>query len=167
MNASADELRTKAAGLRAKADELKAAADRSADRAPGGFVTGRSPAQNRASNRALDRTIDNAVAALRLCAKAKELEGQARALDEAPVRARRRELQAEAERQERASVAALPIANDPAAPIRMTRAEWTRVPKDYRGIRVEGGFRRRTALQGGLLGEVFLTDAKVKIGGDA
>lgn len=161
-----DQLRALAATKRRRADELTAQANRASDNAPGGFVTGRSGrsrAQDRATARALDLTIDNAVKAGKLIKDAEHLERQAAAIEAEPRRKQVRASVAQAERRERAATAALPLANDPAAPIHLTRAQWSSYHCDYRGMLVRDGMRRRTVMRSGALGEVFITDMRARV----
>lgn len=161
------QLREMAADKRKRADRLTAQANRASANAPGSYVTGgsgRSRAQNRATERALDLTIDNAVKANKLYRAAAALEQQADQIEDVAGQMRRelaKQCVAEAERKERAAIAALPIANDPAAPLHVTKAEWAKTHRDYKGIEPRDGFRRRSMVRDGSLQEVFLTDAKV------
>lgn len=151
-----DELRAKAAAKRRRADELTAQANRAADSAPGGFATGRSGRsreQNRATARALDLTIDNAVKARRLVEDARWLETRAAAIEAKNDREAARAARRTQEQRERAAVAALPLANDPAAPEHMTRAEWKGMHPDFKGTLVRDGMRRRTLMHAGALSE--------------
>ncbi len=70
---------------------------------------------------------------------------------------------AEVERRERAATAALPLANDPAAPFRLTRAKWKGLHPDLKGTLVRDGMRRRMVMRGGALSEVFITDMKPRV----
>lgn len=164
---TAAELRETAQTKRTQADRLTAQANRAADNAPGSYVTGgsgRSRAQNRATDRALDLTIDNAVKAVKLIRDAEHLEGQAARIEDVAGALRREQVKqaiAERERQDRAAVAALPIANDPSAGLHITKAQWAKTHRDYKGMTPRDGFRRRSMASGGCLQEVFLTDAKV------
>jgi hypothetical protein len=56
-----------------------------------------------------------------------------------------------------------PLVNRPSAPHHMTKAEWARTHRDYKGTMEQGGVRIRTILRQGLV-EVFLTDALEKLG---
>lgn len=170
--AQAARLRAAAQRLRAYAQRLHDEADRAAANAPGSFVTGRSGrsrAMNKRTERAMEKTIANAKKSLAATRKAAQLEAQAAEVelghDEAwhwQQRQARREASQQAERREREAAKALPLTNDPTASWHMTSAEWARVGKDYKGISVDvsGRYRYRSAMRGGGLERVFLTDKK-------
>lgn len=155
-----EELRAQLARVNARIAALEAETERTSGRAlnPDGEIGGMRGRSRRAKGRILDRWDRQAREHVQLVADRAALEAAIREAEGAAGRAAARAGAEAAERRDRARVAALPLANDPAAPIHMTAAEWARTPRDFRSIIERGGLRRRHAMRGGGLGEVFLTD---------
>lgn len=170
------EMRAHAETLRQRAAALEARSSRRFDAAPGAFVTGGSGRRRsglaKRTARAIDGSFADLAAAKRLRERATEWSARADRLDPmtAEAVALRRKVRAEAiaraDRAESARRKAAPILNRPAAGAHLTAAEWAATPSDYRGltmIEIDGAtYRVRTAMRGGALEEVYLTDRKAK-----
>lgn len=166
------EMRERAAELRCRAGALEEHSSRRFDTAPGAAVTGGSGRRRSGLHKRTERAIDGSFADL---ARAKVLresatkwEARADRRDpevlaaEASRRERRDAARAEVKRRESVTRKAAPILNRPAAPHRLTSAEWAATHRDFKGVsavEIAGApYRLRSCMQAGALGEVYLTD---------
>lgn len=186
--AQAEEAEVKAAGgpgpyvtsLRAKADDLIKRAEglerkssQRFDTAPGAFITGGSGRKRSGLHKKTERAIEGSLNDLNEAKRLREIAGKlrARADRQDPEMIRKeaaRKAAMEAARQashakESAERKAAPIINeDTPGILRMTSDEWSKIPKDYKGLTVDEGVRVRTTIKGGALVPVFITDMPVK-----
>jgi hypothetical protein len=171
------EMRAHAEALRQRADDFEVRSSRRFDSAPGAFVTGGSgrcrSGLAKKTARAIDGSLADLARAKKLRERAATWSARADRLDPSTVgaAAKRREAREEAAARAKSAESerrkAAPILNRPPCGERLTAIEWSRLPGDYKSlavIEIDGTpCRVRTAIRGGALVEVYLTDRRERV----
>lgn len=157
----------------AQAEALERNSSRRFDNAPGAFVTGGSGRRRSGLHKKTNQAIEGSLEDLRKAKALREAAGKLRSradhfdpakkAERAEREAKREEARQRLKAQESAVRKAAPIINEDSPGIlRMTKAEWAKTSKDFKGIAVRGDVRVREVVHDSTLQPVFITDMPVR-----
>lgn len=157
----------------AQAEALERNSSRRFDNAPGAFVTGGSGRRRSGLHKKTNQAIEGSLEDLRKAKALREAAGKLRSradhfdpakkAERAEREAKREEARQRVKAQESAVRKAAPIINEDSPGIlRMTKAEWAKTSKDFKGIAVRGDVRVREVVHDSTLQPVFITDMPVR-----